>query len=157
MNYAQPTIDHDKIQYHARELPKALEDARVNCELCAGILEELADNHCTGSEHWRDAHDDRKKPKLYIIHPLNSVCPIHGRPEPGKRIRTYIGADPAKIEEAQQAITRYRHYKNAFHELQALHRRIKQAHANIRQTWYELGLKPPDPDDIQTLADSIEE
>lgn len=143
MNYAQPTIDHGKIQYHASQLPQALEKAHQECVMLSNTLLKLADNHCTGSEHWRDANTDHRQPKLYIIHPLNGSCPIHGSPEPGKRIRTYVGADPAKIEEAQQAIDRNRHYNNAFRELQELHRRIHRAHADIQEAWDDLGLPLP--------------
>lgn len=157
MNYAHPTVDHDEIRYQASQLPQALDDARQDCETCSNILQELADNHCTGTEHWRDANTDHRKPKLYVIHPLNGACPIHGSPEPGKRIRTYIGTDPAKIEAAQQAMTRHSRYKNAFRELQELHRRIKRAANDIRQAWYSLGLTPPDPPDFQTLGDMVEE
>lgn len=156
MNYAHPTVAHDKVHYRASQLPQALDDARVQCEELANILLELADDHCTGTEHWRDAHDNHRKPKLYIIHPRNQPCPIHGNPEPGKRIRTYIGTNPTKIEQAQQAITRHRHYKNAFRELQELHRRIKQAHYDVKQAWYSLGLTPPEPANFQTLGELIE-
>ena len=157
MNYIHPTIDHDKIQYRISQLPHAFDEARLQCEALSNILLELADNHCTGSEHWRDANVPNRDPKLYVIHPLNAVCPIHGNPEPGKRIRTYVGTNPAKIEAAQQAIARYRHYNNAFIELQALRRRINQARANIKQAWYELGLSPPTLPRIKTRTDSVEE
>lgn len=157
MNYAHPTVDHNKIQYHASQLPQALDDARQKCEKLSNLLLELANNHCTGTEHWRDANADHRKPKLYIIHPLNQPCPIHGDPKPGKRIRTYIGTDPTKIEEAQQAIARHRHYENAFRELQYWHQHIKHAAGNIRQAWIELGLTPPAPPLIQTLEDFVEE
>lgn len=146
MNYARPTIDHDEVQYHASQLPQALDSARTDCQICTVTLTRLANNHCTGTEHWRDTHTDHRKPKLYIIHPLNGPCPIHGSPEPGKRIRTYIGTNPAKIEAAQEAITRHRHYKNAFRELQQLHMHIKQAHHDIQEAWHSLGLQPPRPD-----------
>lgn len=157
MNYVHPTVDHNKARYDASQLPQALDDARLQCEMCSNILLDLADDHCTGTEHWRDANADHRKPKLYIIHPLNATCPIHGDPKPGKRIRTYVGTDPAKIEAAQEAITRCRHYENAFRELQDLHRRIKHAHGNIRQAWYELGLDPPAPPLIQAPQELAKE
>ena len=147
MNYAHPTVDHNKIQYQASQLPQALRDAQADCAICSKILLDLANNHCTGTEHWRDANADHRKPKLYVIHPLNAVCPIHGDPKPGARIRTYIGTDPAKIADAQEAIARHRHYKNAFNELQRLHQRIRRAHYDIQQAWIDLGLDPPDPPD----------
>jgi uncharacterized protein (DUF952 family) len=152
MNYAHPTVDHNKAHYHASQLPQALELAQQQCEVLSNILLELANDHCTGTEHWRDANTDHRKPKLYVIHPLNAVCPIHGDPKPGKRIRTYIGSNPTKIEAAQEAISRHRHYNNAFHELQNLHRSINRAHGNIRQAWIELGLTPPNPPDAVTSA-----
>jgi len=157
MNYAHPTVDHNKVRYHASQLPQALDDARQQCEKLSNLLLELADDHCTGTEHWRDANSTHRKPKLYIIHPLNAICPIHGQPEPGKRIRTYVGTDPAKIEAAQGAITRHRHYKNAFQELQALRQHIQHAHRHIRRAWINLGLNPPAPPLMQTLEDFSEE
>ena len=156
MNYAHPTIDHDEIKYQASQLPQALDFARTNCQICNVTVERLTNDHCTGAEHWRDAHTDHRKPKLYIIHPLNVACPIHGNPEPGKRIRTYIGTDPAKIAAAQEALTRHRHYKNAFRELQELHRCIHRAHVSIKEAWFALGLNPPNPDDLQPLGAPIE-
>jgi len=140
-----PKIDYNTLFHHASQLPQALDDARQHCEEIDNLLLDLVNNRCTGSEHWRDANTDGKKAKLYIIHPLTHACPIHGIPEPGKRIRTYVGSNPAKIEAAREAVTRNRHYNNAIRELLRIHRALKRAHYDIRQAWDELGLTPPDP------------
>lgn len=157
MNYMYPTVDHNKIQYHASQLPQALDLMRRQCEILSDVLLKLANDHCTGTEHWRDANADHRKPKLYVIHPLNATCPIHGDPEPGKRIRTYVGSDPTKIKAAQEAIARHRHYKNAFGELQRLHQSLRRTHYDIKNAWINLGLKAPNLDDAQTLGDLVEE
>jgi hypothetical protein len=63
---------------------------------------------CTGVPYWRDGTGgSRARPKLYANHGVDQACPIHGRPEPGKRLRTYVGADPEAQEEALAAIARY--------------------------------------------------
>jgi len=150
MTHYLPELDYNQILQHASQLPQALEATRILAEMLNNQLLKLTNNRCNGSEHWRDANANHRKPKLYIIHPQDCACPIHGQPEPGKRIRTYVGTDPAKIEGAQEAIARNRHYNNTLRELQDLHRRMRHAHSHIQRARHGLGLTPPDDPDTKT-------
>ena len=69
-------------------------------------LDRLNGNTCTGREWWRDKDHPTKTPKLYILHSIDQTCPLHGEPEPGKRLRVYIGSDPVNVAEARAAIER---------------------------------------------------
>jgi hypothetical protein len=69
-------------------------------------LEGLNGNTCTGREWWRDRNHESKTPKLYILHSVDQACPLHGKPEPGDRLRVYVGSDPANIAEARAAMDR---------------------------------------------------
>lgn len=60
---------------------------------------------CTGKPHWRDINTQGKAAKLCIIHSIDGICDLHGTPDAGKRIRTYIGSNPGKITAALAAIT----------------------------------------------------
>jgi hypothetical protein len=59
---------------------------------------------CTGVAYWRDKDDST--PKLYANHGIDRACPIHGRPEAGKRLRTYVGSNPEAQREALDGIAR---------------------------------------------------
>ena len=86
----------------ALDLVAAIDAALAEVAMLEGRLECLAGRNCTGIELWRDADSD--SPKLYVTHSTNATCPIHGRPAPGKRLRTYIGTKPEQQKRAQAAM-----------------------------------------------------
>jgi hypothetical protein len=61
---------------------------------------------CTGVVHWRDAGADDRLSKLYANHGIDEPCPLHGRPDPGKRLRIYVGADPEEQKKILAAMER---------------------------------------------------
>ena len=69
-------------------------------------LDALDGTTCTGREWWRDRDHATKTPKLYILHSIDTACPLHGEPSPGGRLRCYVGSDPAKIDDARAAMER---------------------------------------------------
>ena len=75
------------------------------------------------SPHWRDGR------YLYLLYPL-----VNGEP----RRREYIGADPERIEAAQQAIERGQQYDHLNHRLTALNATIERASQSVATAIAEL-------------------
>jgi len=68
---------------------------------------DLLGTTCTGRVHWRDQDKPGKMPKMYILHSIGQSCPIHGTPLTfGDRLRTYIGVNVTKQNQARAAISR---------------------------------------------------
>ena len=72
---------------------------------------------CTGTAHWRAS-------TLYANHGIGQTCPMHGKPQPGKRLRVYVSKKPRKQKPVLDAIARQAdasrveaEYKNLFEEL----------------------------------------
>lgn len=84
-----------------------VETIRVHVEKLAGLEEKLVGlegRTCTGREWWRDVDVPGKTPKLYVLHSVDADCPIHGKPEPGGRLRVYVGSEGGKIGTAKAQI-----------------------------------------------------
>jgi len=83
----------------------------------AALATELAEietaGWCNASEYWRETD------KLILIHPT----PRDG----GKRVREYIGSDPARIAEARARLARYARRQQLAGELQELDKRLHLA------------------------------
>lgn len=75
------------------------------------------------SPHWRDGR------YLYLLYPL-----VNGKP----RRREYIGADPERIEAAQQAIERARQYDTLNQRLSSLDAAISRAAQSVASAVSEL-------------------
>ena len=75
---------------------KLLADVKAQTYAIADSLRDTADELadlppiCTGHPYWRD---NKSSQLLYANHGVNRSCPIHGTPDPGKRLRSYIGAN----------------------------------------------------------------
>ena len=78
---------------------------------------------CTGTDYWRDGT------KLYANHGINKTCPIHGTPEPGKRLRTYVGTDATTQAEVLAAMERCKEKSN----LESTVRQIEIQHSRIER------------------------
>jgi len=90
-------VDVDRLRKWAAGAGDALEArvdelARLRVDLAA-----LDGQTCTGREFWQGK-------RLYANHSINQACPLHGRPEPGARLRCYVGSDPDRIERARAAM-----------------------------------------------------
>jgi len=101
------------------------EVAEIEQELAA--LEGIT---CVGREWWRDRDHPTKKAKMYVNHSIDQVCPLHGEPEPGGRLRVYVGSDPDAIVEAREAMAREVHRVALALRL----RRVEGALGNCRWT-----------------------
>lgn len=147
-------IDWDSINNHLQELPNAFDHCRIARGQLQEQARELEKTHCTGTEHWRDSNSNSKTPKLYVIHHTNTDCPIHGSPEPGKRIRTYIGSKQRKIQEARDAITKGQRYLTVVAELRQLSQKINRASYTLKRIYWDLGAELPTPplDDLPEPA-----
>ncbi|MBA7671059.1 hypothetical protein ES703_79210 [subsurface metagenome] len=130
----------DTLIFH---LPTAFSDQQIELHALSEQIIELRETYCTGTEHWRDTNAEGQTPKLYIIHHINTNCPLHGRPEPGKRIRTYIGSKREKIAAAQAAIERGQQYETAMAELKRKHQDIERGAYNLHQIYWALRLDLP--------------
>lgn len=144
-------IDWSTIELQLQILPAAFRTRQLDLQELSSQLETLRHTHCTGTEHWRDASNDKHRPKLYVIHRTNQACPIHGSPEPGKRIRTYIGSKQGKIEAAKAAIEHGETYRIAMTELGRLHQSVHRASHAIHNIYWALSV------DLPTLPDDEKE
>lgn len=119
-------------------LPRAITHRLVDLPALQEELAELDQNSCTGNTHWRDTNKEGRARKLYILHGTNQHCPLHGHPEPGERIRVYIGADPARILEALSNIERQCKRSKLQENLLRHKNLIRRALSNIRNIYYAL-------------------
>ena len=102
----------------------------------------LEGHTCTGQPHWRDKDKPNKQPKLYIIHPINTFCPLHGMPEPQQRIRTYIGSDTRKHAPALAAIADETRRRQLVAQRDALSQELYTALASLQHLLQTLGYDP---------------
>ncbi|HUX31974.1 MAG TPA: hypothetical protein VMV78_15320, partial [Thiobacillus sp.] len=79
-------------------------------------LAALDGHTCTGVEYLR--REDGKPDRLYMNHSIDQACPMHGKPSPGGRLRSYVGSDQARIEEARAALEREKTRHDLEHEAQ---------------------------------------
>lgn len=131
------TIDQqiDQIAELAAQLPDAIRERFAALETLEKEIEILERTSCTGVEYWRDRNN---APKLYINHGVDQACPVHGLPDPGKRIRAYVGVDPDKQAAALAAIENCARLEQARKQqyqltitLNTLDRRIKNLYDSI--------------------------
>lgn len=148
MNDTSP-IDWNTINLLLEQLPLALNKCRTERAQLVEQIDNLAATYCTGKEHWRDANKSKHAPKLYVIHRTDVACPIHGTPDPGKRIRTYIGSRDTKIEAARAAIAQGLVYLQAKTNLRRINRNLWEVTHTLKRIYWTLDLKvptfPPDP------------
>jgi hypothetical protein len=83
-------------------LPSAILERTQTLNELRERLSWLNEKSCTGTEYWRNRNHPTREPKLYINHGIDQPCPVHGVPDPGTRIRTYIGSDEENITQARQ-------------------------------------------------------
>jgi len=114
------SIDIDRLARMASGCEPAL---RARFDALDGLqaeLDALDGRTCTGREWWRDKNHATKTPKLYILHSIDQVCPLHGEPEAGGRLRCYVGSDSGKIAEARAAMAREQRRRDLERELSRL-------------------------------------
>ena len=86
---------------------------------------------CNGTPTWRDAGHSTRSPKLYIVHSINRSCPIHGQPDAGRRIRTYVGCDEERIAKALAAVERHERVETLRERARRIEARLDRAYQHI--------------------------
>ena len=90
---------------------------------------------CTGSVHWRDLDRPDRQPKLYAIHSVDNSCPMHGRPERGKRLRVYVGTDPEKQDHVLDGIERQKQKAHLESQIRQIEVRLRRVERAIDDAW----------------------
>lgn len=98
------TVPRERLTAAAQRIPQVVETALQWLDHLRRVIDfEKRKGICTGTVYWRR---DGGNPKLYVNHGIDQACPIHGEPAPGKRLRVYVGTDPARQQRAKEAIER---------------------------------------------------
>jgi hypothetical protein len=133
------SIDIDRLARMAGGCETAL---RARFDALDGLqaeLDALEGTTCTGREWWRDRDHPTKTPKLYILHSIDQVCPLHGEPEAGGRLRCYVGSGPGKIDEARVAMEREQKRRELERELSRLRGGLASCGYHLRAFYDLLG------------------
>lgn len=126
-----------EMQHEAEKLIDSIASARARIKEIEQEIITIGDDYCTGTAYWRDADDPNKAPKLYAMHGIDQPCPIHGTPEPGQRIRAYVGTKEENQREVLEAMERYARREHLQEKLQRFHTTLDQAW-RVRRIAYDL-------------------
>lgn len=135
---------HAELLRTAIKSKDAIDNVMVEISKIEKELNAIDGNTCTGTEYWRDQDHATRSPKLYIIHSTDESCPMHGEPEPGKRIRTYIGADETAIAEVQEAMVLEQKRRKLEARLRKLKNGIVAANSSMGRALRYIGWKMED-------------
>ena len=64
--------------------------------ISAEIVRLTNDGLCSGVRYYRNNGQVNGVKLLYANHGIDQVCPTHGKPDPGQRLRIYVGKDQLK-------------------------------------------------------------
>lgn len=126
-------------------LPQALRHRTTGLIQLTNQRNHLAQQVCTGRPHWRDRNAEGKTAKLYVLHSTDQSCPIHGTPDPGARLRVYVGNKPTLVADALAAIERTTEHDNLQRRLRALLRSIDSVTYWAKACYRELDYHVPGP------------
>jgi len=102
-------------------------------------LANLGGHTCTGVEYWR--REDGKPDRLYMNHSVDQACPLHGKPSPGGRLRSYVGSDLDHIAEARAALEREKTRHDLEHEAEMIRHGLVSSGYYLRQFYGNLGVR----------------
>jgi hypothetical protein len=147
------TMDIEQLVEIAEALPDAILERERKLEGLRQRLDWLESWSCNGTEYWRDRNHPTREPKLYINHGVDQACPMHGTPEPGKRLRIYLGANERRIEDARGWLENEKERKALEYKFNRLRNAMNRLNTQIRRLFAEIGYKiddegwlPPRPD-----------
>ncbi len=140
-----PTEKLNQLLFLFTQLPDAVLQSVSTLGQIKQRLEQLEGRTCTGHVHWRDKDTPGKTAKLYILHGTDEPCPLHGQPDPGKRLRTYIGNKPERIARAKGALDLYGERRQKLQELLRLHSILDRILYVARYMFTTLHLPIPTP------------
>jgi hypothetical protein len=123
----------------ADTLPEIIRAALARFDALQERIQDLAPTCCTGVEYWRDQDHPTRAAKLYVNHATDQACPVHGQPKLAGRLRVYVGADPAAIQDAQTAIQREKIRQEFAAQLDDLEDKIARARWPLRRLLSDLG------------------
>jgi len=135
---------HAELLRTAKKSKEAVDNAMIEISRIEKELAAIDGNTCTGTEYWRDQDHATRAPKLYLIHSTGESCPMHGSPENGGRIRTYIGADETAIAEAQKAMALEQKRRKLEARLRKLKNGIVAANSSMGRALRYIGWKMED-------------
>lgn len=123
----------------APSLPDAIRNAKATLLDLQAQIDALDGHTCVGAEHWRDKNHTTRQPKMQVLHGINQVCPMHGRPDQDQRIRTYVGSDPGKVAAARHAIAQHNELERLVKERRHVMTRINNALGELESSFKALG------------------
>lgn len=141
------TFDSTEMETLAAALPEAIIARYTEYLATLADLAALDGITCTGAVHWRDNAKSTATAKLYINHSIDAACPVHGKPKPGSRLRSYIGTDPSKQRVAHEAIEREKERKGTAQRVKFMETALYQAAREIRSALSLLGYTSPEDED----------
>lgn len=115
---------------------KARQSEVYNIEL---ELMELDGNTCVGREWWRDKDHPTREAKMYVNHSIDQACPLHGEPEPGGRLRIYVGSEMANIADAREAMDQEVHRQELQRRLNRLKNGLRNCGWSLSRFYDQLG------------------
>jgi len=131
----------ERLTERAAALPAAIQERAAALAELRAQLEVLQRTSCTGTVYWRK---DENNPKMYANHPIDTECPIHGKPQSNKRLRSYIGTDPDRQAEAEAAIEREKEREQLQAQVSAREWSLTRLGSDLRSLFYTLGYTHPD-------------
>lgn len=148
----------DKQRQKIERLQKGLANVDIAVRSMANVLDDLADQladlegrTCTGNEHWQDQDHPTRAAKMRVLHGLDESCPMHGKPDEGKRLRTYVGSDPENIAAAQRAIENHKKQEELVEQKRNAENRLRSAVIHLEKLYDSLGWKL-EPDSSATCV-----
>jgi len=107
-----------------------------------GELANLDGHTCTGVEYWR--REAGKPDRLYMNHSIDQACPLHGKPSPGGRLRSYVGSDQDRIAEARAVLALERTRHDLEREAEVIRHGVTSCGYYLRQFYGNLGVRVGD-------------
>jgi hypothetical protein len=114
---------------HLQDQGRRIED------LLARIADLEETELCNGHVYWRDQDTPGQTPKMCITHSVDGPCPLHGAPNPGRRLRTYVGADPEKQRQVLEAIERHKRKARLEGQIRQTEVRLRRVERAIDDAW----------------------
>jgi hypothetical protein len=126
-------------------------------EQVAKALDRFTGWTCSGRVHWRDRNAPGKTPKMVIIHSIDQVCPLHGAPEAGKRLRIYVGTDEERQKAAISAMQGEEEKRRVEQCKESVERALRRGGHNLCRFYECLGYTVPRLDQTTLYPEPCEE
>lgn len=146
----------DKLNKVALYVENAIDSAETVLDELAEKIGALDGKTCTGGEHWRDKEHPTRAAKMQALHGKNVSCPVHGEPEKGERIRSYVGSDPSNMAAIREAMRLHGVREELLDQQRNARTRLKNAARNLEGFFAHLGWKvDPITDEPKAVLDGM--